>query len=124
MWVLDVPAGVELMNANERLPWPVRARRTRELRAAGYWLARAARVPSVDRIRVVGVVRPPDRRRRDPHNWYASLKAVIDGVVDAGVIVDDDASHLVEVAMRIGPSARPLRLSVEIHAIDVANPRV
>ncbi len=117
MWVLDIPAGVELLNANQRLSWPVRARYTRELRTAACVLARYHRVPRMDRIRVVGVIHPPDRRRRDPHNWYMSLKACIDGIVDAGVIVDDDYTRLDEVAMRMGDRARPLRLSVVVYPV-------
>jgi Holliday junction resolvase RusA-like endonuclease len=123
MWVLDIPPG-DLINANERLHWAVRARRTRDLKADAFRVARAARVPRMDRIRVVGVVHPPDRRRRDPHNLYPTLKAYIDGIVMAGVLVDDDASHLVEVSMVIGSPAKPLRLSVEIYPIDGANARV
>jgi len=34
------------------------------------------------------------KRRRDGTNYNASLKAAQDGIVDAGLIVDDDADHL------------------------------
>lgn len=120
MWVLDIPPG-DLINANERLHWAVRARRTADLKADAARVARAARVPRLERVRVVGVVHPPDRRRRDPHNLYPTLKAYIDGIVQAGVLIDDDSQHLVSVAMRLGAPARLLRLSVEIHPIDSAN---
>lgn len=36
----------------------------------------------------------PDRRRRDQDNAAASLKAVYDGVVDAGLVMDDDYKHM------------------------------
>ena len=117
MWVLDIPPG-ELINANERLHWAVRARRTADLKADAARVARARGVPRMDRIRVVGVVHPPNRRRRDPHNLYPTLKAYIDGLVVAGVIVDDDAAHLVGVEMRLGDPARLLRLSLEIHRVN------
>lgn len=117
VWVLDIPPG-DLLNANERVHWAVRARRTRDLKRDAYVVAMSRGVPRMDRIRVVGVVHPPDRRRRDPHNLYPTLKAYIDGIVQAGVIVDDDAEHLVEVVMRLGPVSRPLRLSVEIHPVS------
>ena len=35
-----------------------------------------------------------DRRRRDPDNLFASMKAYIDGIVHAGVLEDDDADHV------------------------------
>lgn len=123
MWVLDIPPG-ELINANERLHWAVRARRTRDLKRDALVVALAARVPRMDRIRIVGVVHPPNRRRRDPHNLYPTLKAYIDGIVKAGVIVDDDSSHLAGVEMVLGEPARLLRLSVVINRVDSANPRV
>lgn len=123
MWVLDIPPR-ELLNANKRLHWAVRARMTADLKADAYRVARAAKVPRMDRIRVVGVVHAPDRRRRDPHNLYPTLKAYIDGIVAAGVLIDDDAAHLVGVEMVMGSPARPLRLSVEIHPVDGATPTV
>lgn len=33
-------------------------------------------------------------RRRDPDNANASLKAAYDGIVDAGLVVDDDYEHM------------------------------
>lgn len=35
-----------------------------------------------------------DDRRRDPDNSMGSIKAVYDGIVDAGLVVDDDAKHM------------------------------
>lgn len=44
---------------------------------------------------LVSVLLPvPDVRRRDPHNLAPTLKAVIDGLVDAGVVVDDDSTRV------------------------------
>lgn len=34
---------------------------------------------------------PPQRRRRDRDNLIASLKGALDGLADAGVVVDDEA---------------------------------
>ena len=50
------------------------------------------------------------KRRRDDVNALASLKAAYDGVVDAGLLVDDDAEHLTTTGAAF--------------AIDKANPRV
>lgn len=33
-------------------------------------------------------------RRRDPDNYTGSLKAAYDGVVDAGLVTDDDYKHM------------------------------
>ena len=42
------------------------------------------------------------RVRTDPANSYPTVKAVVDGFVDAGVLPDDDASHLDGPDMRLG----------------------
>lgn len=34
------------------------------------------------------------KRRRDPDNATGSLKAAYDGIVDAGLVVDDDYEHM------------------------------
>ena len=38
----------------------------------------------------------------DPANAYPAVKALIDGLVDAGVLPDDDAAHLDGPDMRLG----------------------
>jgi Holliday junction resolvase RusA-like endonuclease len=35
------------------------------------------------------------KRRRDPDNANSSLKAAYDGIVDAGLVADDDYEHMV-----------------------------
>ena len=35
-----------------------------------------------------------DKRRRDPDNATGSLKAAYDGIVDAGLVEDDDYEHM------------------------------
>ena len=44
------------------------------------------------RIDVTFIV--PDRRRRDKTNFASAFKAGLDGLVDAGVIVDDSHEHI------------------------------
>jgi crossover junction endodeoxyribonuclease RusA len=101
-WVIELPAGIELLNANQRHSWRYKARVTAELRRTAGWAARAARVPRLERAHVLAEYQPPDGRRRDPANWYPSFKACIDGLIDAGVLPDDDAAHLDGPDMRLG----------------------
>jgi hypothetical protein len=44
-----------------------------------------------------------DRRRRDPHNYFATVKPIIDGLVDAGLWPDDTPAWVTttEPALRI-----------------------
>ena len=46
------------------------------------------------RVSVSATFYHKDKRRRDDVNSLAMLKAAYDGIVDAGVIADDDSEHL------------------------------
>jgi hypothetical protein len=94
---------MELLNANQRHSWRRKARVTAELRRTGGWLARIRKVPRLERARVDARYEPPDKRKRDPSNWFPSYKAAIDGITDAGVLADDDSEHLDGPHMDIGP---------------------
>lgn len=91
-----------LLNANQRLHWRKKAPLTRALRQQACVLAKQAGIPTLGRAHILGEFRPPDRRRRDVANLYPSFKAAIDGLVDAGVLEDDDDTHLVGPDMRLG----------------------
>lgn len=71
-----------------------RWRRIRELREQACEVATLQRAPKLERARLVVTVSLPDRRRRDLHNFTPTIKALVDGLVDAGVLPDDDALHL------------------------------
>lgn len=113
-WSIRLPVGLPLPTLNGRDHWAVRARQTRDIRTAAALLARQARIPSLARARVVGVLHGHDGRRRDPHNWILSLKPAIDGLVDAGVLPDDDSEHLISVAMVLGEPVKGGQLEVRI----------
>ncbi|MER7206372.1 hypothetical protein ABT340_04835 [Streptosporangium sp. NPDC000239] len=102
-WTITLPAGLPLLNANGRLHHAPRARLTAAIRAAGKHATEAAGVPALSRAHVFGILHPATRGRRDPANWYPSFKAFVDGLVDAGVLPDDDDTHLVGPDMRLGP---------------------
>jgi len=81
------------LTLNKRWPHPaVMWRTTRDVRALMH--ARARHIPELDRIdvRLVWVV--ADRRRRDGINATPTLKALVDGLVDAEVIPDDTPAYL------------------------------
>ena len=95
-WTLTLPAGMQLLNANDRdAHWGRRKKLTESLRQTAAWLARQQRIPRLERAHVLAVYQPPDKRKRDPGNWYPSYKACIDGIVtDAGILPGDDAKYL------------------------------
>lgn len=102
-WTVTLPAGMLLLNSNDRLHHAPKARITAALREAGKDAALQAEVPCLERAHVYGILCPGNRRRRDPGNWYPSFKAAVDGLVDAGILPDDDDKHLIGPDMRLGP---------------------
>lgn len=114
-FTLALPAGLRLLNANQRVHYRVRGEVTAAIRSAAMMacsedpVMRAALVtaptaePLLRHAYILGVLHPPSRRRADPANWYPSFKAAVDGLVDAGVLEDDDHTRVIGPDMRIGP---------------------
>lgn len=94
-WTIELPAGMTLINANDRLHWAVKARLTKTIRDAAHIITRQAKVPRLEKARIEFFFHPGPRiRRRDAANWFPSAKAAVDGVVDAGVLADDSDEFL------------------------------
>lgn len=115
-WTIEMPAGMELLNANDRTGhWGRRQRLTEALRYTAGWLAKGQRIPRLGRAHIMGYYEPPDRRKRDPSNYLPSFKACIDGMVrDAKILPDDDAAHVDGPDMRLGPVCPKGRLVLVI----------
>ena len=117
-WTISLPPGEKLLNLNQRVHWRTRDRITRQIRGDSMVLTRAARVPHLDRATMTGVLHPHDRRRRDASNWMPSWKAMIDGVVDAKVLIDDDDAHLLSFTIIQGEPVRHGQLSLIIYRVE------
>lgn len=97
----------DTLSANGRVHWAVRARKTKALRFQACLLAATesdfgeGSYHRFDRARLVVRIGWPDKRRRDAANLSPTLKAIIDGFVDGGLLPDDNDRHLV------GPDLRP-----------------
>lgn len=92
-WLFDLPQTAP-MSLNDRHTWQQKARLKKPYREAANILARAAKIPPCEKVRVTLIYTPKDRRRRDPLNLVATLKLVEDGLVDAGVVPDDTPDYL------------------------------
>ena len=77
------------MSLNDRMDRWTKARWTKTLRQTAWALAKQAKIPPLGACDVVLLYVPRDRRRRDEDNLTATLKPLADGLVDAGVVVDD-----------------------------------
>lgn len=68
------------------------------------------------RARIIIEVRWPDRRRHDVGNLYSYVaKPIVDGMVDARILPDDDDLHLVGPDLRRDLDRGPLQLAVHVH---------
>ncbi|OSM43477.1 hypothetical protein [Nesterenkonia sp. PF2B19] len=103
---LFIPQPADWINANQREHWAPRARRTKEWRRTAGLMARTARIGPYQRIHVTAHVHKKTRHAYDAHNLVPTLKAVMDGLVDAQVIPDDTNAHLTGPDPREG-DARP-----------------
>ena len=100
----------KLITANDKLHWAARARLTKQIRQWGYLLGRegegVARL-GLTHARVEVEFAYPDRRRRDRSNLSPTVKALMDGLIDAGLLPDDadrflDGPHTVIAARLAG----------------------
>lgn len=81
------------MNDYRNKHWKQRSEHEKEWRQAGWALANQAHVAHYYRIGIEVVPFGPGKSQ-DPANCYPSLKAFVDGLVDANVIADDDGIHV------------------------------
>ncbi|MFA9432922.1 MULTISPECIES: hypothetical protein [unclassified Egicoccus] len=99
-YTLEIP-DMPVWNANSRGHHHERARKVRSWRDAVAWIAAADGIPALDLVEIELVMIPADRRRRDVDNIAGVLKPCIDGLRDAGVLIEDDARHVRAVTCRI-----------------------
>ncbi|WGH93855.1 hypothetical protein QDX21_03390 [Auritidibacter ignavus] len=90
------------VNTNHREHWAVRNRKTQEWRTATSWVARSSKIGPYQHISVTAHVHKTTNRAYDAHNLLPTAKAMVDGLVDAGVIPDDNNTYLTGPDMRHG----------------------
>lgn len=127
-YTITLPAGLPLLNANRRVHHRVRHDRTKAIRAAAMEavadspalmaaLAQAKPDPLFQRAHILGILHPASARRADPANWYPSFKAAVDGLVDAGLLDDDDHTRLVGPDMRLGEKRKGSQLALVVRGL-------
>lgn len=94
MWTLSYPKRPWTTNADRNLNHFQRASRIKEWRKAFCDLATEAKIPLQRKIAVVITPVIPDRRIQDTAACNPAAKAAIDGLIDAGVIIDDTQEYL------------------------------
>lgn len=121
-WEIDVPMTVHGVRyhrplaANDHWHWRTLAGHAAAIRAGVAWNAKNVGIPHCDHISVGLHYAPGDNRRRDPSNLMATQKPAVDGLVDAGVVEDDDPLHVTEHMPVIHPGRYQRRLWLVVEA--------
>lgn len=103
-----LPRGTEL-TSNGRYHYRVKADRTRNLREQATWTARNhltthGHTHLTYPVTLTATIAYPSHRRSDPDNYHPTVKALVDGIVQAGLLDDDDHTHIEETRYRRDPS--------------------
>lgn len=102
-WTLIIAAPLPWISANDRTHHNVRAHQVHEWRHATLALARYHRLPkALPAAHIVATVHHT-AARYDAANLAPTAKACVDGLVDYGLVADDDNTHVTGPDMRPGP---------------------
>lgn len=107
-WTLVIPVSVWL-NVNQRRHGKAVAVYVKQLREDARTYARAARLPGLGRAHILAVLQFRDNRRRDAANYHPTVKPLVDGLVDHGLLPDDSHTYLDGPDLRIGEPLPPVR---------------
>lgn len=118
-WVIAIPPGTVLLNANNRMHWAKAYRVKRNILEIAQQLATIQSLPRLEKARAMGLLHQPDKRHRDPHNWAPTFKECVDGIVRAGVLPDDSSDYLIDDGIKDGAPAGRLSFSLVITEIAV-----
>ena len=94
---LVIPAPRPFLNANtdKKLHWAPLGERVKAWRRTAHMCAQTLNLPrGLARVQIDAYVIKPRANRFDPANWAPTAKAVVDGLVDYGLTVDDDRHHV------------------------------
>lgn len=88
--IIRIPLTTNPLSLNARMHWSQKARHTKKWRA--FAATEAAGFPELGACDVTLTWFVKTSHRRDTDNLFGLLKALADGIVDAGVVQDDVAS--------------------------------
>lgn len=112
----------KLITANDKMHWAARSRLTKQLRQWGYLLGRGGEGVArfgLQHARVEVEFAYPDRRRRDRSNLAPTVKALMDGLIDAGLLPDDSDRFLDGPHTIIADRLAVKRLGVRMYEVRI-----
>lgn len=114
-WELEIHGRPHTLNVERSGHWRTHRQRTRATRDTVAILARAQKIPSLDRVAIDATPILRDRRTQDVGACFPTAKAAIDGLVDAGVLPDDTPLYVVRLtfhAPELAAGRDALRLTI------------
>jgi len=89
---ITLPLPDKSLSPNARVHWAKKSKAVKAYREAAKWAAFMATRPTPPKWKNAtykAVFYWPNARRRDADNAVASIKAALDGIADAGVVIND-----------------------------------
>lgn len=102
-WTMPLSYDKPPLTLNSRMHWAAKAKTVAAIRRESATRARSLGIGPQDRIAVQLHYRPRDKRIRDRSNLIGTQKPLLDGLVDAGVVPDDDDRYVDEQMPKIHP---------------------
>lgn len=94
-FTLEIPKLADWLNLNVNLHWAPRNKRAQAWRHGTNIMARQAKLPKgLARVQIDAYVWKKTRVLYDPHNLMQTAKHCVDGLVDYGLIEDDNSKFL------------------------------
>lgn len=94
------------INSNSRMHRHQEAKMTKAWRETA--ALRAAGIPQFEgQVHIIAHIYKPRGGRWDPNNLWPTIKAAVDGCVDAGLLTDDDHRHVIGPDMRAAGTGNP-----------------
>jgi crossover junction endodeoxyribonuclease RusA len=115
--VLEPPCA--FLNSNDGLHHQAKGKLVKQWRAAGKAALEALFEPHhYERAHIVCTIRFENNIVRDTGNYYPTAKAIVDGLVDANLLPDDNDRHLTGPDMRREYPNGPARVTVTITPLE------
>lgn len=117
---LIIPAPIEWLNSNDRRHWAARSKLTKVWRQTACWQAIAAMrrgelTAATGPVAITATIhRDTNRGRSDAHNRQPTVKAVLDGLVDAAVLRDDSDRYITRLSIDAGQRVSGGQLTITI----------
>ena len=115
---VDVRKPPMTLNEQRRAHWQTVRRAKAEAERHVWVVAKAARIPPLNRAHVEIIWFAPDKRPRDADSLSVFLKATLDALVKCGVLEDDNYRHVPRVTLGIEIDRTRPRIEIKITELE------